>query len=575
MKSTLLKFLALFFLISCIFVSADTNWIASQNGRNFSLYNVAGVNITGGFICFGNNSCFGASNFSSSGSYLPGLGLNLTGNTFNVNTTYLQIYNETAAILVLDGRESANNATQASLIAVLFTANATIFNKQVADNATQASQIASLVSSLSTLDTRVTADNTTQGVLIAVLRLDNTTQATLISNLNTALASNASRFNADNATQDVLISRRLVNGSDASLSTVTVSNNVSANSFFGFLNWSWIQNVPSYFMDFTAMIQNVNSTILAKTDADNTTQGVLIGNVNTALASNVSRLNADNTTQASLIATQTSLQSANNNTQASLIATLRIDNTTQASLINLKADTASPSFTGTANFVNANFTGIIYINNVNYTNSTSYVQASQFLEGGVSLYTKYANITAVLADNTTQASLITAQAGLISALDTREAANNATQANNISLIMARVNANNITLNTNISNIIARVNANNATLNTNISNIIARVNANNLSLDTKFTTDNTTQASLIATQTSLQAANNISQNAYIDTKLSLSGGTMTGNISFGASTQPVISNTLPRYIWYMNATFWDCLNATGTIYNRGNSSVTCS
>jgi len=155
---------------------------------------------------------------------------------------------------------------------------------------------------------------------------------------------------------------------------------------------------------------------------------------NSTQASLISTLISDNTTQASLIilklditdqryndtafvistggllqtniSTGISGASSDNATQASLISTLRSDNTTQATLIDSKANSASPTFTGTAVFDSANFTGILWINNVNSTNTTGFSQATEFIEKGVSLFSKYKNITASDQDNTTQANII-------------------------------------------------------------------------------------------------------------------------------------------------------------------------
>jgi hypothetical protein len=54
-----------------------------------------------------------------------------------------------------------------------------------------------------------------------------------------------------------------------------------------------------------------------------------------------------------------------------------------------------------------------------------------------------------------------------------------------------------------------------------------------------------------------------------------GGTFTGNITMSAGVTTILTPSANKfYIWYVNTTFWDCYNGTGTIYNRGNASVTC-
>lgn len=104
------------------------------------------------------------------------------------------------------------------------------------------------------------------------------------------------------------------------------------------------------------------------------------------------------------------------------------------------------------------------------------------------------------------------------------------------------------------------------------------------LNTSITTVNTRVTTLNSTTTTRMDALNTSittvdtgVTTLNSTKLNLAGGTMTGNLSFAAGTTIKIcgGTTIPCYIWYYNTTFFDCLNATGTIYNRGNTSVTCN
>lgn len=49
-------------------------------------------------------------------------------------------------------------------------------------------------------------------------------------------------------------------------------------------------------------------------------------------------------------------------------------------------------------------------------------------------------------------------------------------------------------------------------------------------------------------------------------------TLTGNLTITDTIK--LNKTIPFYIWYYNTTVWDCFNGSGTIYNRGNSSITC-
>lgn len=230
-------FILLFFLFILLSTSAlalDRAYQGNENARN--LYYV--TNLTK--VCFVNGAnCINASTAFSGGTYTAGTGLILSGSEFSINNTYIQAFNNTLLISAVNSSlqteitlQAANNATQANLISVLFTANTTLFNKQV-------------------------ADNTTLGVLIAVLRLDNTTQATLIANLNTALSSNATRFSADNVTQASLI---------ASQVSLQSANNITQAALITTLR---ADNTTQAAL--ITVLFDANSTIVIRQSADNTT----------------------------------------------------------------------------------------------------------------------------------------------------------------------------------------------------------------------------------------------------------------------------------------------------------------
>lgn len=86
------------------------------------------------------------------------------------------------------------------------------------------------------------------------------------------------------------------------------------------------------------------------------------------------------------------------------ISALQSSNTTTNSRVDslnsTKANLASPTFTGVVTIptlvaTDANFTGIVWINNINSTNTTGYSAASQFIENGVTLAGKYATFAYV------------------------------------------------------------------------------------------------------------------------------------------------------------------------------------
>lgn len=130
----------------------------------------------------------------------------------------------------------------------------------------------------------------------------------LIEAVNSSLQTLTAREAANNATQATLINAKLQNGSAANLSTLVVVNNVTAQNIFAFINWSYIQNIPSYVIDWSGIIQAVNSSLIGRINA-----------VNSTVVALDSRENLNNATQASQIASEVALQASNNATQATLI----------------------------------------------------------------------------------------------------------------------------------------------------------------------------------------------------------------------------------------------------------------
>lgn len=88
--------------------------------------------------------------------------------------------------------------------------------------------------------------------------------------------------------------------------------------------------------------------------------------------------------------------------------------------------------------------------------------------------------------------------------------------------------------------------------------------------------------------SLSVANTGSQQAWfnVDNKIYIGGSataasqalTVTGSANVTGdvfvSGDIKLQSAVPFYIWYHNETVWDCYNGTGTIYNRGNASLSC-
>jgi hypothetical protein len=107
--------------------------------------------------------------------------------------------------------------------------------------------------------------------------------------------------------------------------------------------------------------------------------------------------------------------------------------------------------------------------------------------------------------------------------------------------------------------------------------------NNVSTNTRVTTLNTTIQYLVLNNQSALAgigtvnttavnAGNVGASLNI-TKLNATGSS--ANITtLNVTTQFNLGKAPPFYIWYYNATVWDCYNGTGTLYNRGNGTLTC-
>jgi len=329
-------------------------------------------------------------------------------------------------------------------------------------------------------------------------------------------------------------------------------NNVTAQNFIGLLNWSWLLNIPSYVKDWTSEIASVNKTNeinainsslqneIILQSSNNASQALLISNLET-------KENANNITQNNLINlklnltdqryNETNLLIAINSSLQSEISLQNANNATQANLINTKA-----SLTTNNNFLaNNTFNGETYfLGNINLYNNTqnSYNMTfllkdnSNIIQGNWSI-----NTLTSLADFYTSGKIYEAGIWI----------NN--KYNDSSLINS--------INSSLQSEISLQNANNITQ-ANLISVLRIDNSTQSILINNLQTDNTTQANLI------------------NNRLQLIGGIMTGNITLSTNQSNIIlSGSIPRYIWYFNATIWDCLNATGTIYNRGNASITCN
>ena len=453
--------------------------------------------------------------------------------------------NSTQATLIsnLDTKEAADNATQSALISSLTTL-------QAADNATISANLSSLASILygkatgSDLSKANQSDfqyvNTTQ---IA----DNSTQAGQISNEVTLQAAN-------NATQSTLIS---------SLTTQQVADNTTTSSRIGNVITTYAN--LSAVNTFTAawnMFINANFTQLNATD-------VLVSGVNI-----LQRTNADNSTQAALISSLTTLQAADNATIATNLSSLNVrinnavalqaaDNTTIANnLTDLSGRifTNNATIAGTAAFLYAenNFTARWnYFTNVsmirlNITdiftaqlgNLSDYIVSNNatIANNLSSLNTRINNqIIIQAADNTTIANNLSSLNTRINNQIVLEAADNSTQSALISSLTTLQTADNATIATNLSSLNTRINnqisiqaADNATIANNLTDLNSRI----VSLDTKETSDNSTQSALIT-------ANNNTLTGILATKYNNSGGILSGymNISIIDSSNATAPDAL--------------------------------
>lgn len=192
--------------------------------------------------------------------------------------------------------------------------------------------------------------------------------------------------------------------------------NITASYFFGDgmglfnLNVSNI-NVSGASVNYSNFVNNTNVIInkdqIRNFDAQCTAGNVMVGvdenytycddvtkyndtSLISEVQANLSSVNATVTVNSNLISgIQSNLSSVNSSTNA------RIDN-----INSTKANLAGGnSFTGHQNFDTANFTGIVWINNINSSNATGYSSASVFYEDGVTINSKYNDTARIVSVN--------------------------------------------------------------------------------------------------------------------------------------------------------------------------------
>lgn len=289
---------------------------------------------------------------------------------------------------------------------------------------------------------------------------------------------------------------------------LNIAKNTTSLNFFGFLNWSYLLNIPSYVKDWTADLTALNTSV-----------SVGVGLLQTNLTAVDTRQLNNNATQAALITGVTNNESNDNTTQAALInagftndSTISTresaDNTTQAALINSGFTNDSTIFTRE---LSDNTTQSNQINNIN----------TQIAADNTTQALQIAAInTTELADNITQAALINSGFTNDSTISTRESADNTTQA-------ALINAGF----TNDSTIFTRESSDNASQ----ASLINSAFSNDSTIFTREASDNSTQSSQIAAINTTELADNTTQAALINLRViagSCAAGTVVQNTTTG-------------------------------------------
>ncbi len=420
-KIIILSIFMLLFLFPFVH-AADFVPNGNISGRGiYSMYNMTQIT-TNTLFCFQRSSgrvCFNETNFTS-GTYSAGLGLNLTGTTFNINESYMQQWNESSQITILftqlnnvNNTVIENNNSANAQIQILFTQLNNVNNTQIANNNTQSAQInTKLTATATTCGTgnvskfngtgfQCVDDTNTQNTYLPGLGLNltgftfnlnltylfglfyqksevDTTTSLLQTNItnvdsrvtsvNSSLQTEITTQANNNATQATLIASRVVIGSDANI----------------LLNWSYIQNFPVACPSGSYVTQ-VGSTITCTSPTGDSY--ILISGY--GFTFNETKMNLTIDARASVF-NETSQINAVNSSLQSQIARQAADNTTltatKAGIGNCAAGTFQNGSTATGPLCGtpaggsggSNFTGVINTTQLNSTNSPSIGQVASY-----------------------------------------------------------------------------------------------------------------------------------------------------------------------------------------------------
>ena len=524
--------------------------------------------------------------------YLTTWGNNLNNISLSTIQTYINANGNWTA-----DKSSYSTTSQANLLyAPLGTVGDNVsWNKTYADT---------LYDSFGRSYTNITSLQNNMGTIVTNLSSNSTILNNMINNINTTkLTTSDQRYNETlyiqsqfNGLNNISLStiQTYINANGnwtadkTSYSTTTVANGLYDAFGRSYTNITSLQsnmgtvvtNLSSNSTILNDMINTLNVTVQAKVTDNISWNKTYADTLYDSFGRSYTNITSLQSNMGTIVTNLSSNSTMLNNMVNSLNSTSKTNETLLNNMINtLNSSTAklniNNAFTGDQLFNNANFTGLVWINNVNSTNVTGFTSASQFFEGNVSLINKYATITALnsignwTADKTlytTLAYLTTWGNGL----------------NNISLstIQTYINANGnwtadkssystITVSNGLYDAFGRSYTNITSLQSNMGTIVTNLSSNSTmlnnmvnSLNSTSKTNETLLNNMINTLNSSRLTNesqlNIMINNLNSTKSNVTNTVVSGNLTITGNT---VNNNATGYI-YMGAIMVIKWNSTG-------------
>jgi hypothetical protein len=151
--------------------------------------------------------------------------------------------------------------------------------------------------------------------------------------------------------------------SNVTFNNITSTTDVRGVNLFGNLNWSYLQNIPIYVIDYMPFISSVQTNVTNLNSSLTTSISNVQNNVN-SVQTNVTNLNSSLTAKDNSLASNISILQSDNLTKGSLITNLQLN------ITNLNTSLTTSLLTKVENGTVANFTGLFVTGNANFTNVT-------------------------------------------------------------------------------------------------------------------------------------------------------------------------------------------------------------